>query len=127
LTAINECVADQERYGFTHLILPWHMWQWQPISAYDPRRHFILADRADSKTRSDYGNIAAYLEKYPDAGVFVPPSMMQDQSIRPLVCNEEFRSEAIMLPNSSVNTWLTRLGHPRGLTVAGYLFTRKKP
>jgi hypothetical protein len=124
LTAINDCVAKQEQYGFTHLILPWHFWQWPTIGEYDSRRHFILAERADAKTRSDYGEIKAELEKYRDAAVFVPPSMMQDKTIVPLICDPAFRLETIMLPNSAVNTWFSRIGHPRGLVAAAYLFVR---
>jgi hypothetical protein len=126
LTAINECVDRQDQYGFKELILPWQMWQWAVISEYDSRRHFLLADRGESKARSEYGDIDKLLADHTTAAVFVPPSMMQDKNIRPLVCNGDFRSEPIMLPNSSVNSWFTRLGHPRGLTVAGYLFVRQK-
>ena len=127
LTAINACVDQQDRLGFTHLILPWQMWQWAFITEYDSRRHFILADRGESKTRAEYGDFKDALQRYPGAAVFVSPSMMQDKSIRSLLCGAEFRIEPIMLPNSSVNTWFTRLGHPRGLTIAGYVFVRNKP
>jgi hypothetical protein len=124
--ALTQLIERASEYGISTVILPWDDWQAKVTEPfYDRKIEIVLAERGTSQSAGEFGEIDPVLNQHPRAAVFVPTSMAQDEHVQRLSCDSRYQRIPLMVPGSSVSSWLSTIKGRRGDTLAAYLFVRK--
>lgn len=123
--AVRACIEQAKEHHAATLIVPWAYHRIIPTSYYDRGVKIQIADlEQEDISRVDYGRIDEYLKAPGPIAVYVPPGMVDDPTIVELAKSPDFHKDPVLVPGSSLHSWLIANGKGKPDLVAGYVYLR---